>query len=133
MAEGEKVGEMKVKGGEVIDGAVPSVYKAGYDVSFSVDLSAVAEDLTVNATVSLKTYKITYDLGNSAKYGSHLDSLEQTVVYGEEFELRVPEMDDNYSFNCWKLDGKKFENGKWTLTKNVTLVASYSSNWTGNY
>ena len=131
--ENKKVGEVKVKDGEIY-GEIPKVEKPGYTVTFPLNPLLVIKDTTVNAVVSPKTYKITYDLGNADKYKASIGETEQSVVFGEDLELRIPKVEsDDYNFYCWKLNGEKFENGKWELTEDITLTAAYSSIWTRIY
>ncbi len=72
---------------------------------------------------SVKTYTITYDVNG----GNELESTTQTVTYGEEFTLVTP-TDESFIFGGWFYGDQLIESGNsWSIQKNVTLVAKWTS------
>ena len=69
----------------------------------------------------VNNYTITYDSAGGDAIA------EQTVTYGEEFVLAIPER-EGYTFVNWQRGGVVFNAGVWNLVENVNLVAVWTAN-----
>ena len=76
-------------------------------------------DRTYTATWTANEYTITYDAA-----GGTVSSTTQTVAYDSDVEYLISER-DGYKFMGWYENTTKYENGKWTLTCDLTLVAKW--------
>lgn len=88
-------------------------------------------DVTLTAQWVPKSFSIIYDMGDNSQ--ASLRSYEQEVRYNTQYVLAVPDNNDgNVSFSHWVIKGTdtKFENGIYTYTNNVELVAIWSADWT---
>ena len=130
--------------GETIANAdIPTpISEIGYDVVWDVtDFSAITSSTTVNAVKTAKSFVIHYELGSvSGDSHAQISATSQNVKYDEAFNLLTPSC-DGYIFKGWVIKDTEttFENGKYTLTDNVTLVAVWEEDtnddrwWTKNY
>ncbi len=110
------------RGGALTDIPSPAQDKTGYTFAWDVtDFSAVGEDLTVTAVAHANTYTVTYDAGEG-----RVNNAVQSVVYDSTPTFEIPER-DGYTFVGWTLDNKAVF-GKWTIARDVTLVASWVKN-----
>lgn len=132
----EAITRQVTKGGELTDIPAPQP-KTGYTVTWDrTDFSNVSGNLTVNAVETPNEYTITYDLEN--KEGATISSTTQTVTYDAPYNLYQPTC-EGYTFSGWKRadNGKTFENGTYTLTENITLIAVWEEeeeeSWTKFY
>lgn len=130
---------IKFSSGGAFDGKeIPATQpRTGYTVTWEeVDLSNVRADVVVNAVETPNEYTITYDLEN--KEGATISSTTQTVTYDAPYNLYQPTC-EGYTFSGWKRadNGKTFENGTYTLTENITLIAVWEEeeeeSWTKFY
>lgn len=84
---------------------------------------SIPNDVTLVASWSSKKYTISYDVNG----GEALTKSTQDVFYNEPYELVKPSR-KGYSFEGWLNNGEAFEDGIWTYTNNIQLVASWSAN-----
>ncbi len=80
-----------------------------------------AEDVTLYAKWIYKYYTITYDPD-----GGNLSALSQQVEYDKTYNLSLPTR-ENYVFLGWYSNNVLFENGTWTRTSDISLVARWDS------
>ena len=85
-------------------------------------------DRTYTATWTANEYTVTYDAA-----GGTVSSTTQTVAYDSDVEYFIPER-TGYAFLGWYENTTKHENGKWTRTSDLSLVAKWEiANYTINY
>ena len=85
-------------------------------------------DRTYTATWTANEYTVTYDAA-----GGTVSSTTQTVAYDSDVEYLIPER-TGYAFLGWYENTTKHENGKWTRTSDLSLVAKWEiANYTINY
>jgi len=126
--EGQETIVRTIASGETIDsGDIPTpIGETGYDVVWEItDFSTVTSSTTVNAVKTAKTFVINYDLGAvSGDSFAQISAMSQNVKYGDAFNLLTPSC-NGYIFKGWVIKDTEttFENGTYTLTDNVTLVA----------
>ncbi|MBE5741789.1 MAG: hypothetical protein E7360_00505 [Clostridiales bacterium] len=106
------------------------IAKVGYNVTWKAEdlakLTSVTENVVVNAVETPNTYTITYDVNGG-------ESVQpQDVTYDSDVTLATPER-DGYTFMGWTYEGNAVINGKWTIAKNVTLVATWTKNVVKTY
>ena len=83
---------------------------------------------TYTATWTANEYTVTYDAA-----GGTVSSTTQTVAYDSDVEYFIPER-TGYAFLGWYENTTKHENGKWTRTSDLSLVAKWEiANYTINY
>ena len=126
------------RGGTLTDVPVPTPV-TGYDATWDrSDFSDLTADLTVNAVLTPKTYKVFFD------YGILKDSVnianrktEQDVAYGSKLVLPIPE--DNtgeYVFDGFLIQGtqeKISDDYTFLHTENITVVAQWKREWSSIY
>ena len=119
------------KGSDLTDIPTPASV-TGYDVVWDVtDFTNIQEDMTVNAVTTGKTFTITYVISDFAEgKGVTLDSLTQTVTYGQAFTLKnLPTYTFEgveYVLTAWLLDGVEFTNGSnWDKLNGITLTMAH--------
>ncbi len=82
---------------------------------------AIAENVTLVATWTANTYKVTFDAD-----GGKVDMEGASYTYGSEYSLPTPKKDD-YNFVAWTYKGNAVDmNGKWAIAEDVTLVATWA-------
>ncbi len=134
--EGEKDKVFQIKeGGDFTQIPIPKT-KAGYDVVWErTEFFALTQNLTVRAIYTPKKYVITYELG-ILEETAIIETTTQTVTYNTTFTLFTPvDKTESYVFKGWKLKDTEeiFTSGTYKKTENVTLVAQWQSEWSGDY
>lgn len=89
----------------------------GWDYDFS---NPIMSKTTVNAIWENRVYTITFD----TQGGDRLD--RQDVTFNDNYTLPTP-VKYGFVFEGWKFDDNHFNEGNWTYTQNVTLVAQWST------
>ncbi|PKK95109.1 MAG: hypothetical protein CVV60_02965 [Tenericutes bacterium HGW-Tenericutes-5] len=114
---------------------LPATVKTGYTfiewqldgVTFDSGTWTLTNNITLVAVFEANEYTITFDANGGVAI------LPLTVTYDQAFILPTP-VKTGYTFVEWQLEGVGFISGTWTLTENITLVASYNVNvYTLNY
>ena len=111
-----------VKYGESLTDIPEPASRKGYKVRWDVtDFTEIKGNMTVTAIEEAIEYKIKYDAA-----GGTVESSEQTVKYGETFELYIP-VYKGFIFKGWRIKDsqKPFTNGTWGRTSDVELVATW--------
>ena len=103
---------------------IPSVpAKDGYTGVWNYSFDSVTTEMECVPTYTANKYTITYDVNG----GDELSSATQEVTYDSAYTLVEPTR-KGYSFNGWFIDETKVEEGTWTSTSNITLVANWEIN-----
>lgn len=133
--EGKDNVVVSVKAGESVQMAdVPQLDEiAGYDVDWDKDFSEVNADLVVTAVKTPKTFTITYTYDSRLSESGYVVSLgktTQSVKYNSDYVLSSASAsggDRALDFVGWKNveTDKFFEDGRYTLTESVTLIAVF--------
>lgn len=103
--------------------------KTGYELVWDkTELSAVTENIVVNAIQRAKTYTISFDLG-----GGSMSVQSLTVTFGESYALPTPEL-SGFTFAAWRYNDLEIaQTGTWqTDGENIILVAVYEA-WVGPF
>ena len=99
--------------------------KTGYTVAWEdVDLSAINEDIIVEAVETPNEYTITYDVNG----GDALQSATQTVTFDTQYTLVTPTRED-WGFQGWQNGDELYTTmtgSQWKIADDVTLVAQWS-------
>ena len=126
--EGQKTVTKEVKDGEVLTDIPTPIEVAGYDVVWDVtDFSKITNDCTVNAVKTAKTFTITYNFGEDLTGSPFLtaEKSQESVVYNTAYTLIEPTA-YGYIFEGWTYNGQAFENGTYTYTTDIEVVAVWS-------
>lgn len=121
--DGEKDIIITLNSGESINEIPQPVQKPGYTIAWDKnDFNNIKSSMIVNAVSTANTYTIIYEIDNKV---TGIQS-EQSVVYGEDFELAIPKKDGKVFVN-WTLKGTKtnVENGKYIWTEDITLTPNW--------
>ena len=78
----------------------------------------VTDDMTLTAGWAANTYVISFNVDGGKAVA------DMNVTYNSSFVLPVPEK-ENHVFLGWELGGEAFENGIYTKTENITLMAKW--------
>ena len=91
----------------------------GLNMNVSIPTGSIG-NRSYTANWKANNYTITYDAnGGMAAVGSTV------VTYDDDYELTTAER-VGYDFAGWYADDAEWENGTWTLTQNMTLVAKWT-------
>ncbi|MBQ6783985.1 MAG: InlB B-repeat-containing protein, partial [Acholeplasmatales bacterium] len=123
-ASGNELVKKLVKDSEALTD-IPSVpEKEGYTGVWNYSFDSVTTEMECVPTYTANKYTITYDVNG----GDELSSVTQEVTYDSAYTLATPTR-EGYTFAGWYTDDNdKFENGTWTISDNVNLVASWEAN-----
>ena len=80
-------------------------------------------NIVLTADFTPNTYMIEYDVNG----GDNLINNKQKVIYDLQYTLKIPTR-TGYTFVCWKKNGSTFNEGTWSLTNNIKLVAEWKAN-----
>ena len=122
----------------------------GYDVIWSpgalkqVTEQYVDSDKAVDAIITAKTFKVSYNLGNGEHFNSttglilYNNMYTQEITYGESYSLYLPEKESvsevvdgvpttfDFVFTSWCIEAIPVANsGTWNIAKDVVLTPSF--------
>ncbi|MBQ6783559.1 MAG: InlB B-repeat-containing protein [Acholeplasmatales bacterium] len=122
-ASGNELLKKLVKDSEALTD-IPSVpAKDGYTGIWNYTFDSVTTEMECVPTYTANKYTITYDVNS----GDALSSTTQEVTYDTEYTLVTPTK-EGYTFKGWFIGENKVEDGTWTSTSNITLVANWEIN-----
>ena len=84
--------------------------------------NAVMSDIVIKAERASISYEITYDAN-----GGSVTNNKQTVNYGSSYTLETPAR-KGYTFVGWYEGEKRYYDGVWEISQNVTLKAKWNIN-----
>ena len=90
------------------------------EISTQTSVETTVESSEQTSVETNSEYTITYDAN-----GGTMINTAQTVTYGDDYTLAVPER-TGYTFNGWYDGDVKYESGVWNDKNDVMLTASWS-------